>query len=98
MVLTHPFGSTGHESTRVIFGAAALSAMKQDKADAILDLLLEYGINHIDTAAAYGDSEIRIGAWMREYRRQFFLATKTGDRTYETARTSLARSLRALAR
>ena len=96
MVLTHPFGSTGHESTRVIFGAAALSAMKQDKADAILDLLLEYGINHIDTAAAYGDSEIRIGAWMREYRRQFFLATKTGDRTYETARTSLARSLERL--
>jgi len=70
--------------------------MKQDKADAILDLLLEYDINHIDTAAAYGDSEIRIGAWMREYRRQFFLATKTGDRTYETARTSLARSLERL--
>jgi aryl-alcohol dehydrogenase-like predicted oxidoreductase len=78
MIEQYPFGSTGHQSTRVIFGAAALSAMKQDKADAILDLLLEYGVNHIDTAAAYGDSELRIGSWMREHRARFFLATKTG--------------------
>jgi aryl-alcohol dehydrogenase-like predicted oxidoreductase len=96
MIAKHPFGSTGHDSTRIIFGAAALAAMKQDKADAILDLLLEYGINHIDTAAAYGDSELRIGHWMREHRKNFFLATKTGDRTFEGARTSLKRSLERL--
>jgi aryl-alcohol dehydrogenase-like predicted oxidoreductase len=96
MIEKYPFGSTGHQSTRVIFGAAALSAMEQDKADAILDLLLEYGVNHIDTAAAYGDSELRIGSWMREHRDRFFLATKTGDRTYEGARASLARSLERL--
>jgi aryl-alcohol dehydrogenase-like predicted oxidoreductase len=96
MIEKYPFGSTGHQSTCVIFGAAALSAMKQDKADAILDLLLEFGINHIDTAAAYGDSELRVGSWMREHRDRFFLATKTGDRTYEGARTSLARSLERL--
>jgi aryl-alcohol dehydrogenase-like predicted oxidoreductase len=96
MIAKHPFGSTGHDSTRIIFGAAALAAMKQDKADAILDLLLEYGINHIDTAAAYGDSELRIGYWMREHRKNFFLATKTGDRTFEGARTSLKRSLERL--
>ena len=96
MIAKHPFGSTGHDSTRIIFGAAALAAMKQDKADAILDLLLEYGINHIDTAAAYGDSELRIGHWMREHRKNFFLATKTADRTFEGARTSLERSLERL--
>ena len=96
MISTQPFGSTGHESTRVIFGAAALGGMKQDKADSILEILLEYGINHIDTAAAYGDSELRIGAWMREHRQHFFLATKTGDRTREGARTSLHRSLERL--
>jgi aryl-alcohol dehydrogenase-like predicted oxidoreductase len=96
MIVKHPFGSTGHLSTCVIFGAAALGAMKQDKADTILDLLLEYGINHIDTAAAYGDSELRIGHWMREHRGHFFLATKTGDRTYKGARTSLERSLERL--
>src|SRR5271170_3220904 len=96
MIETSPFGKTGHQSTRVIFGAAALGSMKQDKADSVLDLLLEYGINHIDTAASYGDSELRIGPWMREHRKHFFLATKTGDRTYEEARASVHRSLERL--
>lgn len=96
MIESSPFGKTGHQSTRVIFGAAALGGMKQEKADQVLDLLLEYGINHIDTAASYGDSELRIGPWMREHRKRFFLATKTGDRTYEGARASLHRSLERL--
>ena len=96
VIAKDPFGRAGHQSTRVIFGAAALGGMKQDKVDAILELLLEYGTNHIDTAAAYGDSEQRIGLWMREHRKHFFLATKTGDRTYEAARSSLHRSLERL--
>jgi aryl-alcohol dehydrogenase-like predicted oxidoreductase len=90
---TAPFGRTGHGSSRVIFGAAALGAMRQEKADQILAILLEYGINHIDTAASYGDSELRIGPWMAHHRRDFFLATKTGDRTARAARDSLHRSL-----
>jgi aryl-alcohol dehydrogenase-like predicted oxidoreductase len=93
VIETSAFGNTGHQSTRVIFGAAALGGMKQTKADGVLDLLLEFGINHIDTAASYGESELRIGPWMREHRARFFLATKTGDRTYEGARASLHRSL-----
>src|SRR5215475_4850972 len=96
MIPTAPFGKTGHQSTRVIFGAAALGGMKQERADRTLELLLEYGINHIDTAAAYGDSELRIGPWMREHRKRFFLATKTGDRTREKARDSVHRSLERL--
>ena len=96
MIETSPFGNTGHQSTRVIFGAAALGGMKQDKADRVLEVLLEYGVNHIDTAASYGDSELRIGPWMREHRQRFFLASKTGERTYEGARASLHRSLERL--
>src|SRR5271154_2771773 len=96
MIETSPFGKTGHQSTRVICGAAALGGMKQDKADGVLEVLLEFGINHIDTAASYGESELRIGPWMREHRQRFFLATKTGDRTYQTARDSLHRSLERL--
>ena len=57
-----PFGKTGHQSTRVIFGAAALGGMKQDKADQVLETLLEFGINHIDTAASYGESELRVAS------------------------------------
>jgi len=91
-----PFGRTGHQSTRVIFGAAALGGMRQEKADRVLDILLEYGINHIDTAASYGESELRIGPWMEKHRKRFFLASKTGDRTYAGAKESVQRSLERL--
>src|SRR6185295_9378390 len=91
------FGRTGHDSSRVVFGAAALGAMRQDRADAILDLLLEFGINHIDTAASYGDSELRVGAWMARHRDRFFLATKTGERSYAGAKASIEASRRRLA-
>jgi aryl-alcohol dehydrogenase-like predicted oxidoreductase len=96
VIETFPFGNTGHRSSRVIFGAAALGGTKQDRADRVLETLLEYGINHIDTAASYGESELRIGPWMREHRARFFLATKTGERTYDGARASLRRSLERL--
>jgi aryl-alcohol dehydrogenase-like predicted oxidoreductase len=87
------FGRTGHESSRVIFGAAALGSMRQERADQLLATLLEFGVNHIDTAASYGDSELRIAPWMAEHRGRFFLATKTGERSGDAARASLERSL-----
>ncbi|NWG21760.1 MAG: aldo/keto reductase [Chloroflexi bacterium] len=96
MIATAPFGRTGHNSTRAIFGAAALSRVTQEEADRTLELLLQYGINHIDTAASYGDSELRIGPWMAEHRSRFFLATKTGERTYQQARDEIRRSLERL--
>ncbi len=87
------FGRTGHQSSRVIFGAAALGAMTQERADEQLALLLEFGVNHIDTAAMYGDSELRLAPWMAVFRDRFFLATKTGERTGDGARAELERSL-----
>jgi aryl-alcohol dehydrogenase-like predicted oxidoreductase len=96
-VIAHAdFGRTGHASTRVIFGAAALGSMRQERADEVLALLLERAVNHIDTAASYGDSELRVGPWMAEHRDRFFVATKTGDRTGDAARASLERSLERL--
>jgi aryl-alcohol dehydrogenase-like predicted oxidoreductase len=96
MIARLVFGRTGHLSTRTIFGAAALSSVTQADADRTLDVLLQHGINHIDTAASYGDSELRIGPWMGRYRNQFFLATKTGERTYAKAREQIHRSLERL--
>ena len=96
MVPRAAFGRTGHDSSRVIFGAAALGGMRQEKADAVLELLPEFGVNHIDTAAAYGDSELRVGAWMPEHRDRFFLATKTGERHRADAWAELQRSLERL--
>ena len=62
----------------------------------MLDLLLEHGVNHIDTAPTYGDAELRIGPWMDRHRDDFFLATKTRERDYEGARADIHRSLERL--
>ena len=96
MITQIPFGKTGHLSTRIIFGAASLGAMRQERADQVLETLLKYGINHIDVAASYGDAELRVGSWMKEHRNKFFLATKTGERTASGARDSIHRSLERL--
>lgn len=87
------FGRTGHQSTRTIFGAASLSRVSQDIADRTLDVLLRHGVNHIDTAASYGDAELRIRPWLKREPGRFFLATKTGARTKQEARDDLHRSL-----
>jgi aryl-alcohol dehydrogenase-like predicted oxidoreductase len=84
-------------STRTLFGAAALGwGVSQEEADQTLDVLLKYGVNHIDTAASYGDAELRIGPWMPKHRGKFFLATKTEERTYEKAHDEIRRSLERL--
>lgn len=100
MIARAPFGRTGHHSSRVVFGAAALGSMRQERADELLAVLLAHGVNHIDTAAGYGDSELRIGPWMAAngggHRQDFFLATKTGERAGDAARAELERSLERL--
>jgi predicted aldo/keto reductase-like oxidoreductase len=96
MISKRSFGSTGHESSVTLFGAAALGKVTQDVADEVLKLLLEHGVNHIDTAASYGESELRIGPWMGEHRGKFFLATKTGERTYKAAKKEFNNSLKRL--
>jgi aryl-alcohol dehydrogenase-like predicted oxidoreductase len=90
------FGRSGHHSTRVIFGAASLGRVSQRVADETLEVLLRYGVNHIDTAAGYGDSELRIAPWLKREPGRFFLATKTGRRDEKGAREELERSLERL--
>src|SRR3954463_15446631 len=94
MIDRAPFGATGHESSRVIFGAAALGDVSKADADRTLEVLLEHGVNHIDVAASYGDAELRIATWLKEH--EFFLATKTGERSYAGAREEIRRSLERL--
>ncbi len=96
MIATAPFGRTGHQSSRTIFGAAALGTVTQDEADRTMELVLQHGINHIDTAASYGDSELRLGPWMPQIRKEIFLATKTGERTRQAAYEQIQRSLERL--
>ena len=88
-----PFGSTGHHSSRALFGAAALGAMSQERADRTLDLISHFGVNHIDVAASYGEAELRLAPWLARHRSEVFLATKTGHRTAVKARAQLHASL-----
>ncbi len=97
MIPRAPFGSTGHASRRTLFGGAALSKASDAETERALELVLRYDLDHLDTAASYGDSELRIGPWLaREGRDRFFLATKTGKRTYAEARDEIRASLRRL--
>lgn len=93
MIPKIPFGRTGHISSRTLFGAAALGSVSQDVANRTLDMLLEYGVNHIDTAHSYGEAEKRLGPWLKHHRHEFFLATKTEKRTYQGAWDELRTSL-----
>jgi aryl-alcohol dehydrogenase-like predicted oxidoreductase len=96
MIPKLPFGRTGFVSTRTLFGAAALGAVTQAEADATMDLLQSFGVNHVDTAASYGEAEVRLGDWIRRHGKPFFLATKTGERTAAAARDEFHRSLERL--
>lgn len=93
MITKNLFGRTGHESTRVVFGGASLSKVTQDEADQTLEVLLRYGINHLDVAAGYGNAELRIAPWLKKHPNHFFLATKTGERTYDGAKRQIHLSL-----
>ncbi len=96
MIPTHVFGPTGHESSRTIFGAAALSQVTQAEADRTMDLFSQYDLNHIDVAASYGDAELRLAPWLKQHRKKVFLATKTGERTHKAAYDQIRRSLERL--
>lgn len=90
---TMAFGRSGHESTRIIFGGAALGAVSQAVADETLDVLLRYGVNHIDVASSYGAAEERVRPWLRREPGRFYVATKGDERTARGAREEIRRSL-----
>ena len=99
MISKLPFGRTGHQSTRTLFGGAAFKKDSgPEAAERALAMLLEHGVNHIDTARGYGggNSETLLGTWMGEHRDKFFLATKTGERTRQGAEEHLATSFEQL--
>lgn len=93
MIRQQPFGKTGHISSATLFGAAAFWDVTGDEVACTMDTLLEYGVNHIDTAASYGNSEVSLGPWLKHHRDKFFLATKTDKRTYLESRDQISQSL-----
>ncbi|WP_248925822.1 aldo/keto reductase [Paenibacillus hamazuiensis] len=93
---TRKLGRLNHYSSVVMFGAAKLGQVTQEEADRSIEFALESGINHFDTAASYGDAELRMGPLMKKYHNKLFLATKTGERTKDKAKEQIYRSLERL--
>ncbi len=89
-------GRLGQEISVLIFGGAALSEASEEEADRAISLALEAGVDHFDTAADYGDSELHYGRWMPEIRDDVFLSTKTGERERDAARRQIEVSLERL--
>ncbi|RXY98838.1 aldo/keto reductase [Fictibacillus sp. S7] len=92
-MLKRKIGRLGYEGSVVMFGAASLGSVTQEEADQSILYALNHGVNHFDTAADYGDAEVRLGPIISEVRNDIFLATKTGQRTKEEAKEEIYRSL-----
>jgi aryl-alcohol dehydrogenase-like predicted oxidoreductase len=89
-------GRLGRENSVLIFGGAALGEITEEEADSAISLALDAGVDHFDTAADYGDSELHYGRWMPEIRDNIFLSTKTGERDRDDARRQIEASLERL--
>ena len=90
---TRALGDTGHDSSLVTFGAIALDSLTQADANAMVDEVLDNGVNHFDVAPSYGDAERKLAPKLAERRDEVFLGCKTQERSYYGAWGSLERSL-----
>jgi aryl-alcohol dehydrogenase-like predicted oxidoreductase len=86
-------GRTGHESSVVTLGTAAIGRVDQAVADRAIGAALDAGVNHVDVAPTYGEAELRLQPWMPRIRERIFLGCKTRERAKDAARAELHRSL-----
>src|ERR687896_360124 len=89
-------GRLNRENSVLIFGGAALAEATEEDSDMAIAQALDAGVDHFDTAADYGDSELQYGRWMPEIRDHIFLSTKTGERDGDDARRQIEASLERL--
>jgi aryl-alcohol dehydrogenase-like predicted oxidoreductase len=89
-------GKTGHMSSVLTFGAAALWEVSQKEADSAIELILKHGINHFDVSPSYGQAEMRLGPWMEKHHKDICLACKTRERSKRGAWEGIKSSLEML--
>lgn len=89
-------GKTGWALSIIGFGAIKLPRLNKEECRQLLHRALDKGINFIDTADCYGDSEEKIGQALQERRKEFYLATKVDERDGPGVRAKLERSLKRL--
>ncbi|MGD0478004.1 MAG: aldo/keto reductase [Nitrososphaerales archaeon] len=91
-------GRTGHKSTLITLGGASARPTTSKESNALIRLALEHGVNHVDVAPTYGSGKAEriLGRWVKEYRKNLFVACKTEKRTRKEAANELRRSLKNL--
>jgi len=91
-------GRTRHKSSLVTLGGASLRPTTLKESRAFIKFALDHGVNHIDVAPTYGNgrAEHILGDWVKEYRKNLFLACKTQKRTGKAAKEELHKSLETL--
>ena len=89
-------GKTGEMLSMIGFGGIVVKGTTPGEASDLVKLAIDAGINYFDVAPSYGDAEIKLGPALVPYRKNVFLACKTGERTKAGARTELEQSLKNL--
>ena len=89
-------GKTGLEVSRIGIGGIAIQRPPLDEAIKVIRRALDLGVNFIDTAIGYGDSEERIGKAVAGRREHVFLATKGGADDKATTHEHIEQSLKRL--
>lgn len=78
------------------FGGIVVKDTQQEQANHFVAEAFEKGVNYFDVAPSYGDAEIKMGPALEPYRKNVFLACKTGQRKYTAAKEEFERSLERL--
>jgi predicted aldo/keto reductase-like oxidoreductase len=89
-------GKTDLQVTVFGFGCIKFPHISADQAAAALERAIDLGVNFVDTARGYGDSEVKIGPVLRRHRDKIYIATKSGQREAEGMRRELETSLKNL--
>ena len=93
---TRPFGNTAHRLSLIGFGGIIVMDVTPAEANAFVGEAIDAGVNYFDVAPSYGNAQERLGPALELYRKDVFLACKTGRRDAVGAREELEQSLRLL--
>ena len=88
-----PYGNTGIELSVIGFGGILVSEETPEEASRLVSQAIDWGINYFDVAPTYGNSQERLGPALEPYRKDVFLACKTGKRSAAEAKGELEESL-----
>ncbi len=90
------FGKSTDELSVIGFGGIVVKDAEQDHANRLVAEAVEKGVNYFDVAPSYGNSEAKLGPALEPYRKNSFLACKTGKRDAAGARLEFDQSLKTL--